>query len=160
MKKFSKLFLGVSLLTATVLSSCSKDSSSPIPGGPSNDKTAKLTFTVTSDFQKSEGDNFEVTVGAGDASGKFIDWMVNGTRKTGTIVTVGTDDFNGGKTITIESASKFFSGNVDFGGFEHGDTPFTVTWKIEVNGKTIEEGTQKVVEDMSPIFSKNVQFKN
>ncbi|WP_018630792.1 hypothetical protein [Niabella aurantiaca] len=154
MKMFKTLLFSGLLLT--LLHSCSKDDK---PGFPSNDKKAKLTFTVSSEFHKAEGDDFEVTVGAGDKNGSFIDWMVNGVKKTGTIVSTGTDDFNGGKTITIESASDFFSGNVDFGGFENGGTPFTVTWKIEVNGGTIEEGTQRVVKDMSPVFSKSVQLK-
>lgn len=147
------LFSGLLL---TLLNSCSKDDK---PGLPSNNKKAKLTFTVSGEFHKAEGDDFEVTVGAGDKNGSFIDWMVNGVKKTGTVVSTGTDDFNGGKTIVIESASDFFSGNVDFGGFEHGNTPFTVTWKIDVNGSTIEQGTQLVVKDMSPVFSKSVQLK-
>lgn len=146
------LFSGLLL---TVLYSCSKDDK---PGLPSNNKKAKLTFTVSNEFHKAEGDDFEVSVGAGDKTGDFIDWMVGGVKKTGTVVSVGTDDFNGGKTIVIESASDFFSGSVDFGGFEHGITPFTVTWKIEVNGNTIEQGTQRVVKDMSPSFSKSVQL--
>ncbi|MCF3109919.1 hypothetical protein LL912_14150 [Niabella sp. CC-SYL272] len=154
MKMFRVLLL--SSLFLAVLSACSK---SDKPGVPSNDKKAKLTFTVSSEFHKVEGDHFEVTVSGADTKGNFIDWMVNGARKTGTNVSVGDDDFNNGKTITIESASDFFGGDVYFGGFEGSVTPFTVTWKIEVNGTTIEQGTQKVVRDMSPTFSKSFQLK-
>ncbi|MBZ4190019.1 hypothetical protein [Niabella beijingensis] len=153
MKVFKILLFSGLLLT--LLNSCSKDDK---PGLPSNNNKAKLTFTVSNTFHKAEGDDFEVSVGAGDKKGNFIDWMVNGAKKTGTVVLVGTDDFNGGKTIVIESASNFFSGNVHFGGFEGAATPFTVTWKIEVNGSTIEEGTQRVVKDMSPSFSRSFEL--
>lgn len=144
----------MALLAILALASCGKKNSG-IPG--LTKKSAKLTFTISSTFLKSERDYFDVTV-SGANSGSHIAWKVNGVKQTGVNVTVGTDDFNGGKTIILESDGTFDAGQVNFSGFEFGNTPFTVKWKIEVDNVTKDEGEKLIVKDQDPIFSKSLQL--
>lgn len=152
-----KTFLNIGSLTLwaflMVLTGCSKKDN------PSNtSKKAKVTITLSGTFSKAEGDYFNATVAASTVNGTTIDWIVNGVRKTGTVVTVGTDDFNGGKTITLESASDFYTGAVKMGGFELGTTPYSVTYKVELNGDIKDQGTETLVKGREPVFSKDVQL--
>ncbi len=142
---------GMAMMLA--LTGCSKKDN---PG--SSGKKAKVTITLSNTFSKAEGDYFTATVTANTSSGTTIDWMVNGTRKTGTAITVGTDDFNGGKTITLESASDFYVGLVKMGGFEFGATPYSVTYKVEVDGSVKDQGNETLVKNQDPLFSKNIQL--
>lgn len=152
-----KLFLSFStstlLFSLLLFTGCSKKDS---PGNTG--KKAKVTITLSNTFSKAEGDYFDATVTASTTSGTTVDWIVNGTRKTGTAITVGTDDFNGGKTIILESASEFYTGLVALGGFEFGTTPYSVSYKVEVNGTVKDQGTQTVVKNQDPIFAKNIQL--
>lgn len=152
MKKTSFL-LAVATSGVLLLNSCSKNKDTT----PTN-KHIKATITLSSEFKKAEGDYFDVTISGNDQNAHFTDWNVNGVKKTGTSVTIGTDDFNGGKTIVLESVSDVFSGGIEFGGFEYGNTPFTVTWKIEVGNAVKDEGSEKIVKDRDPVFSKSVSF--
>lgn len=144
----------MALLAILALTSCGKKNSG-IPG--LTKRSAKLTFTVSSTFLKSEGDDFDVSV-SGANNSNYIAWKVNGVKKTGVNVVVGTDDFNGGKTIILESDGTFDVGQVNFNGFEFGNTPFTVKWKIEVDNVTKEEGEQLIVKGQNPIFNKTLQL--
>ncbi|RQO76495.1 hypothetical protein DBR40_11350 [Pedobacter sp. KBW01] len=145
----------LAMIAVTLLFSCKKKSDDPAANGG---KKAKITITLSGDFKKAEGDYFDVDVAGGRTDASSIDWLVNGVTKKGTVITVGTDDFNGGKTIVLESASNFFAGSVQFGGFEFGATPFTVDYKIEVDGKVIDQGTERIVKDRSPIYTKSYQL--
>lgn len=136
-----------------IFAGCSKKDTPGTQG-----KKAKVTITLSNTFSKAEGDYFDATVTASTTGGTTVDWIVNGTRKTGTAITVGTDDFNGGKTITLESASDFYAGLVTLGGFELGTTPYSVSYKVEVNGAVKDQGTQTVVKNQDPIFAKNIQL--
>lgn len=155
MKRFvTKTGFVMALLAVLVLASCGKKNSG-IPG--LTQKKAKLVFTIDNTFLKSEGDYFDVTV-SGANSGSYIAWKVNGVKQTGVNVTVGTDDFNGGNTITLESDGTYDWGQVSFSGFEMGNTPFTVKWKIEVDNVTKDEGEQLINKNRDPLFSKSLQL--
>lgn len=156
MKIQKKSLLMAGMLALTVLFSCKKKSDDPTGG--TEGKKAKITISLSSEFKKAESDKFDVTVVGANATGTTIDWLVDGVTKKGSAITVGTDDFNGGKTIVIESASSFYAGNLSFGGFEFGATPFTVNYKIEVNGKIIDQGTERIVKDRDPLFIKQYQL--
>ncbi len=121
---------------------------------PGASKKAKVTITLSGTFSKAEGDYFNATVTASTLNGTTIDWMVNGVRKTGTVITVGTDDFNGGKTITLESASDFYTGAVKLGGFEFGTTPYSVSYKVELNGAVKDQGNETLVKGGNLFFQK------
>lgn len=152
-----KTFLQISSLTLIaailLLTGCSKKDS---PGN--SGKKAKVTITLSNTFSKAEGDYFTATVTANTSSGTTVDWIVNGNRKTGTAITVGTDDFNGGNTITLETTSDFYVGLVKMGGFEFGATPYSVTYKVEVNGSVKDQGNATIVKNQDPLFSKNIQL--
>ncbi|ANH82488.1 hypothetical protein A8C56_17280 [Niabella ginsenosidivorans] len=152
MKKTSFL-LAVATSGILLFNSCSKNKDTT----PAN-KHVKATITLTSEFKKAEGDYFSVTISGNDQNAHFTDWNVNGVKKTGVSVEVGTDDFNGGKTIVLESLSDVFSGGIEFGGFENANTPFTVSWKIEVGNTVKDEGSEKIVKNQDPVFSKAVSF--
>ncbi|MGE9313026.1 hypothetical protein ACLOAU_15365 [Niabella sp. CJ426] len=154
MKTFLHISSLILLATILVLAGCSKKSDGPGSTG----KKAKVTITVSNTFSKAEGDYFNATVTASTSTGTTIDWTVNGTRKTGTAITVGTDDFNGGKTIILESSSEFYTGLVKMGGFEMGATPYSVSYKVEVNGSVKDQGNQTIVKNQDPIFTKDIQL--
>lgn len=147
-------------LLATVLAlfcfifvGCSSGDDAPAPSG----KNAKITFSVSEQFSKAEGDYFKLDVSGGLADGTFIDWKINGETEVGVLATVNSDDVDGGKDIIIESAESFYSGHLSIGGFEFGETPFTITYKIEVNGNIIDEQTVELEKDDEP-FSKTYKL--
>ncbi|NRF37884.1 hypothetical protein [Pedobacter foliorum] len=152
--KKNVMMLACGMIALTVLFSCKKKDGD----SPSSDKKAKITITLSSEFKKAESDKFDVTLVASKGNGTTVDWNVNGVLVKGASLNLGTDDFNGGKTIVIESASGFYTGALNIGGFEFGATPFTVTYKVEVNGKLIDEGSQRIVKDRDPIFTKTIQL--
>lgn len=153
MKTFFINLSFAALVTTLAFTSCSKKDN---PG--SSGKKAKVTITLSNTFSKAEGDYFTATVTANNSSGATVDWLVNGTRQTGTAITIGTDDFNGGKTIILESAGDFYVGLVKMGGFEFGATPFAVSYKVEVNGAIKDQGNETLVKNQDPLFSKNIQL--
>jgi hypothetical protein len=153
-----KTFLHISsltlLATISILAGCSKNSDGP----GSAVKKAKVTITLSNTFSKAEGDYFNAIVTASTSTGTTIDWTVNGTRKTGAAITVGTDDFNGGKTVILESSGDFYTGAVKMGGFEMGATPYSVSYKVEVNGSVKDQGNETIVKNQDPIFTKDIQL--
>ncbi|TKC09069.1 hypothetical protein [Pedobacter frigoris] len=148
------MMLACGLTALTVLFSCKKKDDN----SPSSGKKAKITLTLSSDFKKAEGDYFDVTLAASKTNGSTVDWKVDGVLVKGASLNLGTDNFNGGKTIVIESADSFYAGALNIGGFEFGATPFTVTYKVEVDGKVINEGSERIVKDRDPIFAKTTQL--
>ena len=154
MKTFLRIPFLTLLAALLMLTSCSKKNDSPGSSG----KKAKVTITLSSTFSKAEGDYFNTTVTANTSSGATVDWMVNGIRKTGTAITVGTDDFTGGNTLILESASDFYTGLVKMGGFEMGATPYSVSYKVEVNGSVKDQGNETIVKNQDPVFTKDIQL--
>jgi len=152
-KNVMMLVCGMAVLT--LLFSCKKKDGG---NAPSSDKKAKITLTLSSEFKKAEQDKFDVTLVASKSDGTTIDWNVDGVLVRGASLNLGTDNFNGGKQIVIESASGFYTGALIIGGFEYGLTPFTVKYKVEVNGKVIDEGSERIVKDRDPIFTKTIQL--
>lgn len=153
--KFFKL--GVASIALFIFSGCKKGDSTDTPVTGTTKRHAKIVFTISNTFSKTEGDYFDVTV-SGANGNSTIAWIVNGTKKTGVNVSAGTDDFNGGKTITLESDGNYDWGKVSFGGFEYGATPFNVTWKIEVDNVVKDSGNEKIIKGREPVFSKTVQL--
>lgn len=135
---------------------CSKDDD-PKPV-TFKDHNVTATISLSKEFKKAESDYFNLTISGGKENGTFVDWDINGTKVTDDIIKLGTDDFDGGKTIVLKSLEKFQFGSLSFGGFEFGSTPYTVTWKIEDNGKVIDEGSKVIVKDADPQFLKMVSF--
>ncbi|WP_449436090.1 hypothetical protein [Pedobacter steynii] len=153
--KKNVMMLACGIAALTILFSCKKKDGGD---GPSSGKKAKITLTLSSDFKKAESDKFDVTLVASKTNGSTVDWNVDGVLVKGASLNLGTDNFNGGKTIVIESADSFYTGALIFGGFEFGATPFTVTYKVEVNGKVIDQGSERIVKDRDPIFTKTIQL--
>lgn len=159
-KPAAGILLGTALLTVLILPGCSKDKNDDNIPSLSKDKV-RATITLSKEFLKAEGDVFSTTVsGIINTTGTYTDWNVNGQKKTGTSIEIGTDDFNGGKTIVIESVSEVVNGSISLSGFESGTTPFTVTYKIEKGSKILDEGTAKIVVDQDPLFIKNISLGN
>ncbi len=154
--KMKLTYAAVLGLISLAIVGCSKDDD-PKPVN-FKDHNVTATITLSKEFKKAEQDNFSVTISGGKENGTFVDWDVNGTKRTDDIVHLGTDDFDGGKTIVLKSLEKFQFGTLDFGGFEFGNTPYTVTWKIEDNGKVLDEGSKVVVKDADPKFLKMFSF--
>ena len=141
-------------LSLFTLNSCSKDDDGPSGGG--NGKKAKITFSVSSAFNKAEGDDFSVGVGAWNSGGFYVDWKVDGKTEKGTVVTVGSDYVNGGKSnVVVESVQDFASGSVSISSFNISGAPFTVTYKVEVDGEIIDEKTVEVSADDADPLHKN-----
>lgn len=154
--KMKLMYAMVLTLVAFAFIGCSKDDDPKPVNFKDHDITA--TITVSKEFKKAENDKFDVSISGMKTNSVFVDWNVNGVKVTDDIVRLGTDDFNGGKTVIFKSLEKFQVGDLTIGGFEFGATPYTVTWKIEDNGKVVEEGSKVIVKDADPQFLKIFTF--
>ncbi|CAM3609462.1 hypothetical protein SPPR111872_10535 [Sphingobacterium prati] len=154
--KIKSMYLMVLTLVTLAFVGCSKDDDPKPVNFKDHDITA--TITVSKEFKKAEDDYFNLSISGGKENGTFVDWDINGTKVTDDIIQLGTDDFDGGKTIVLKSLEKFQFGSLKFGGFEFGSTPYTVTWKIEDNGKVVDEGSKVIIKDADPQFLKMVSF--
>ncbi len=154
--KIKSMYLMVLTLVTLAFVGCSKDDDPKPVNFKDHDITA--TITVSKEFKKAENDNFEVSISGMKTNSVFVDWNVNGVKVTDDFVKLGTDDFNGGKTVIFKSLEKFQVGDLTMSGFKFGATPFTVTWKIEDNGKVVEEGSKVIVKGADPNFLKVFRF--
>ncbi len=138
------------LLVSTLLfTACGKKDSSPSLSG----KSAKITFSVSGTFDKASGDDFSIGAGGGKLDGTYVDWKVNGATEIGTVVTVGSDFVDGGiSNAVIESVQKFSAGSVTISSFNIGGDPFTVTYKVEVDGKIIDEKSVTIADGDDPLY--------
>ncbi|RYD99245.1 MAG: hypothetical protein EOP54_04855 [Sphingobacteriales bacterium] len=138
--------VSILLLSAALFSSCKKTAS------VSSGKNAKITFSVSSAFNKAEGDDFSLSVGAATFDGSYVDWTVDGTTERGTIVSVTSDYVNGGKSnVVVASAQKFNTGSVSISSFNISGAPFTVSYKVEVDGKVVDEKSVEIAHDSDPL---------
>lgn len=153
---FSVLIL---LVTGFMLTGCSKDDESP----SLSTKNVKVTFSVSSTFNKETGSIFDLAINGGvilsNGTVKTVDWKVNGVNSVGT-TTIGSDFVNGGKSnVVVESAEPISSGVLSIGVAQAGSTagPFTLTYKVEFGGNIIDEKTVIMTTD-SDVFSKSYNF--
>jgi len=140
--------LGIStlLLSAALFSSCKKSTS------PFSNKNAKVTFSVSSAFNKAEGDHFTLSIGGSTLDGTSVDWTIDGATERGTIVSVTSDYVNGGKSnVVVASAQKFNTGSVSISSFNIDGAPFTVTYKVEVDGKVVDEKSVEIADGSDPL---------
>lgn len=138
--------ISVLLVSAALFTSCKKSTS------PFSNKNAKITFSVSSAFNKAEGDNFSFSVGGATLDGSYVDWTVDGTIERGTIVSVTSDYVNGGKSnVVVTSAQKFNTGSVSISSFNIAGAPFTVSYKIEVEGKVVDEKSVEIADGSDPL---------
>lgn len=138
--------ISILLLSATLFSSCKKTVDT-ITG-----KNAKITFSVSNAFNKAEGDDFSLNVGGATFDGSSVDWTVDGTTEKGTIVSVTSDYVNGGKSnVVVASVQKFNTGSVSISSFNIGGAPFTVSYKVEVDGKVVDEKSVEIANDSDPL---------
>ncbi|WP_293947048.1 MULTISPECIES: hypothetical protein [unclassified Sphingobacterium] len=154
--KMKLMYAMVLALVTFAFVGCSKDDD-PKPVN-FKDHNVTATISLSKEFKKAENDYFNLTITGGKENGTFVDWDINGTKVTDDIIKLGTDDFDGGKTIVLKSLEKFQIGSLNFGGFEFGSTPYTVTWKVEDNGKVVDEGSKVIVKDADPQFLKMISF--
>lgn len=159
MKLIGKGLLSTVLMSAIVLTGCSR-SNDENSDELRSDKV-KATITVSKEFVKADGYKMSVTAtGVTNTTGKFTDWLVNGQRKTGINLELGTDDFAGGKTVTIESTDDVISGLVSIDAFA-GATPFTISHKVEKGGKVRSEGTNEQVKmGQDPTFMRSANLND
>jgi len=158
-KILNTLLLGMILTSLMVFMGCSKDKDEATPDMRAGKVNA--TITVSDEFVKADGYSFTVLAsGATSISGGFTDWLVNGEKRTGTMIELGTDDFAGGKTITLESTKGVISGLISIQG-QAGAVPYTVSYKIEKGDEVRGEGTnEKIQQGQDPIFMKSADLSN
>lgn len=145
MKKIIPIF--ILMLAAAVFSGCSEDED---PGNADN-KQAKITLSVSDGFNKADGDHFTFGVGGTTTAGTYVDWEVDGEVEKGVVISLGSDDVDGGKSgIVVESMQGFAAGNLNIGTFNIDGEPFTLTYKVEVNGKVLDEQTVEIEAGSDP----------
>lgn len=158
-KNLNTILFGFILTTVMVFTGCSGDDEESDPGL----RAAKVnaTITVSDEFVKTDGYRFTVMAsGTTSISGSFTDWLVNGEKRTGIMIELGTDDFAGGKTIILESTEAVISGQITIQGLA-GAIPYTVTYKVEKGDEVRGEGTnEKVVQGQDPIYMRSANLSD
>lgn len=156
-KLLNTLLRSAMVASIMIFMACSKDKASPdLHAGK-----VSATITVSDAFVKANGYSFSViAMGATSITGGFTDWLVNGEKRSGTRVELGTDDFAGGNTITLESTKDVISGLISIRGLA-GATPYTVTHSIKKGDEVRSEGTnEQVLPGQDPIYMRSANLSD
>lgn len=148
------MYVSVLLLSSLIFWACSEDDDPK----PDNGKKAKITFSVSGQFDKAEGDYFSLNVGGMTLDGNSIDWKVDGELEKGTAVSVTSDYVDGGKSgVVVESVQNFYTGSVTISSFNIAGDPVSISYKIEANGEVIDEQTVNI-DDGDDVYTRNYKL--
>ncbi|MDD3789510.1 MAG: hypothetical protein PHO94_12560 [Petrimonas sp.] len=143
---FSILCIGIIAFT-----SCSKDD------GPSGSKGKTAKFTISAPGL--DGEDFVLFAFTGSNGAQIVKtpWKINGvTQDNQTNIRIENEHLTGGKTVIVETAVPLDNIIVTFGG--HSDeTPYTLKFKAEINGKVENEISDQVT---GATYSKQFTYVN
>lgn len=148
--------LGITFLmfVFAVFVGCSKDD----VGGSTNTKEAlKVTVTSSSTFTN-DNSQMTVSVGATDAKGNAMKWVVNGANGVDgqVLYILNSEYFYGGKTAVLQSQPNYTNASITISGFSM-TVPYTITYKVEQGNKVITEKTQSI-QPSATAFSVNLSY--
>ncbi|PSK93395.1 hypothetical protein [Taibaiella chishuiensis] len=140
------------LLTAALLSSCSKDNNNPLVPPGITLKNAKFTISVK-DLNLSENDDVSITINGADGSGANTYWKVNGaTRSNEPLISIETEDVASGNDVVVESIRPMASISVSIV-VSNAGAPMTLHYTPVVEGSTQSPVTETVSGSYTKIFT-------
>lgn len=140
------------LLSAALLSSCSKDNKNPVLPPGITLKNAKFTISVK-DLNLSENDAVDITINGTDGSGANTFWKVNGaTRNNEPLISIETEDVASGNDVVVESITPLASISVSIV-VSNAGAPMTLHYTPVVEGSSQAPVTQTVPGSYTKIFT-------
>src|SRR5690606_39010418 len=126
-----------------VFMGCSKDEDNDPSKG-----VVKFTVTSSGTFNTANNHSLDVSIGAFDADGNFLDVKINGEVSSGVKVLHRKHDadFNGGKTYTFETVGNYSQVQINVAAFSVSGS-FDLNYKIEQGGKVIADESLTISED-------------
>lgn len=131
--------------------SCSKDDAP----GVSKGKSAKFTISAPG----LSGEDFATFMFTGSNGAQIVKtpWKINGVpQENQTNIRIENPQLVGGKTVIVETATPLDNIIVTFGG-QSDETPFTLKFKAEINGKVENELSDQV---SGATYSKQFTYAN
>ncbi len=130
-----KILTLVVALVTFIFIGCSKDDN-----GDPKKGVVKVTISTSETFSAVDGNSVDLSVGAFNSAGDFLDMKINGEISSGVKVLhrKHDSDFNGGKTYVFETVGDYTQVQINVAAFCIAG-PFVLKYKIEQGDKVVED---------------------